>query len=143
MKHALIFKLYILYLITPGLKAMTVFANPDSAAFVNQYIHERERYKIHLLRNNTIIDSVIVERHKPFCFFLKKDGQYAIQISREGYLPRLMQLNTIFSDRKPNHCYFKFQVNATLKEKNDPPIDQFSATLVSYDEKKGGFYYED
>ncbi|MGZ4087817.1 MAG: hypothetical protein ACXVPD_10155 [Bacteroidia bacterium] len=133
---SVLFKTALLAFLTgPALKA----SNPDSLAALPA-IRGIEKYKVRLICSNGVVDSLTVEKNRPFCFFLRRNAQYVLAISCEGHAPRVMQVNTASAGRRPNQSYFKFMVNAKLPgiHESDQPVPS-----IAFDEQLGGFYYED
>ncbi|HOZ87056.1 MAG TPA: hypothetical protein PL029_04810, partial [Bacteroidia bacterium] len=51
-------------------------------------------YKIELLCHNTVVDSGVVVDSESFLLKIKKDSWYTIRISKQGYLPMSVSIDT-------------------------------------------------
>lgn len=67
------------------------------------------KMKVRLIRDNITVDSLLTSPGRPFCFFLKMNGNYTLSVSSEGQPPRLLRVSTAFSGRSPRRSYYRFQ----------------------------------
>ena len=104
---------------------------------------ERGRYKIELLSNNRIIDSSMVPVNKPFEFFLSKNTWYTVRVTKEGFVPLLISVDTKLNSQNANIYEFQFEtelldaknINTSNKHVMDFPIG-----VVRFDSANNRFY---
>jgi len=65
-------------------------------------------YKIELFCQNEIVESGVGVDNESFLIRLKKDSQYTIRITKPGYLPFVMSINTHLSDNNSNKQKYDF-----------------------------------
>ena len=51
-------------------------------------------YKVELIDNNKVIDSILESDNELFSFGLLKNHYYALKVYKKGYLPKLIVVNT-------------------------------------------------
>ncbi|MEO6306126.1 MAG: hypothetical protein ABIP51_23460 [Bacteroidia bacterium] len=103
---------------------------------------ERGSYKVELLKDNVVIDSTKVSVNKEFEFALSKNAWYTIRVTKEGFVPLLLSVDTKLDPQNALIYDFKFetelldskQVNAN-NEIMDLPIG-----LVQFDKANNRFY---
>jgi len=107
---------------------------------------ERGVYKVELWQDNIIIDSKTVAYNMPFEFSLTKNSWYTIRITKEGFVPLLISIDTQLKIKNPSIYEFNFQtelyhtsdVNNIDKDSFDLPF-----ALVRFDESRNTFYPAD
>jgi hypothetical protein len=103
-------------------------------------------YKVKLFWNNLAIDSHTVKGNKPFVFHLKRDEMYGIVISKKGYYPRLISIDTRISEADKNLYLFDFETTLLKKSKSknlDKDALDYPIAIVAYDDRMIGFYYNE
>lgn len=102
-------------------------------------------YKVELICYNTIIDSLTVNDRKGFIFELRKNAYYTIKIYREGYLPKLVSVDTHLPESRYNKGRYEFEFTTDLFKKRKTYSDalEFPITIVYYNKKKREFYYNE
>lgn len=101
-------------------------------------------YKVELIYYNTTIDVVVVENKKGFVFNLNKNAYYTIKISREGYLPKLVSIDTHLPESRYNKGFYKFEFSTDLFENNiKSEATEFPITIISYNKTKKEFDYNE
>lgn len=92
---------------------------------------ERGLYKVELFYNNSVIDSEMVSANKPFEFTLSKNCWYTIRISKEGFLPLLISVDTELSQDNSSHYEFNFQTELY----NNGDIELYNQSDINYIDK--------
>src|ERR1700748_59314 len=69
-------------------------------------------YKIELLRHNTVIDSGVVVDSESFLLKVEKNSWYTIRISKEGYYPLVVSIDTKLPEF--NSSTYKFHFDTEL-----------------------------
>jgi len=101
-------------------------------------------YKVELIYYNTTIDTALVGDRKGFVFNLNKNAYYTIKISREGYLPKLVSIDTHLPQSKYNKGFYTFEFSTDLFDhtvKSD--ATEFPITIISYNKTKKAFDYNE
>ncbi|HOZ87782.1 MAG TPA: hypothetical protein PL029_08495 [Bacteroidia bacterium] len=73
-------------------------------------------YKLELFRQNEVVESAIGVDNEPFLIRLQKNSQYTIVITKSGFLPFVISVNTHRDENKPQHQNYDFA--NTYFEKN-------------------------
>jgi len=102
-------------------------------------------YTVVLSCGNSLIDSKIVKGNNVFKFNLKKNGIYTVTILKEGYVPRLVCIDTKLAEEHSG--FYKFHFDTELIEEKDASnlnreALQAPIALISYDVKKHWFNYD-
>ncbi|MDO9000926.1 MAG: hypothetical protein Q7W45_14250 [Bacteroidota bacterium] len=103
-------------------------------------------YKIELFKDNSSVEVITIAVKKAFEFKLTKNSLYTLRVSKEGYIPILLKVDTKFPVENSSIYEFLFQtelhpitvISAVNKEAMEEPIG-----LVKYDAKNDRFYPED
>lgn len=67
------------------------------------------KYKVELMRYNTVIDSAIVKDNRSFTFVLNKNSSYLIKLSKKGHMTRYISVCTNMNDaQKQNEIHTLF-----------------------------------
>lgn len=103
-------------------------------------------YKVTLIYLNRPIASVVLPVEKEFEFELEKNAIYSVRIEKEGFLPRLVSINTRMPELYKEHIFYKFlfeveMFNDGLQKFLDSDDVDFPVAVVSYDEKKDCYDY--
>src|ERR1700741_800572 len=104
--------------------------------------------RIELVYFNEIVDSVVVDGNKKFRFDLKKDAYYAIRICKDGYVPRIISINTNLKVDPDDFYVYKFHFDTELIKQNESvklnaEALEFPIAIVNFDEELDGFYYNE
>lgn len=106
-------------------------------------VRERGSYTVELFLDNTKIDSSLVSVNKPFEFNLSKNLWYTLRISKNGFVPLLISIDTklIHNNSTPYEFLFETELYHTTKINE---IDRYTYDLpigiVKFDESKNRFY---
>jgi hypothetical protein len=104
-------------------------------------------YIVKLIQNNQVIQQTEVDSKSTFRLNLKRNREYTIRIEKEGYIPRLISVNTALPEnvRKANLYRFHFDMQlfaqSFAKYFDSDDID-FPIALIAYDKSKGVFHYD-
>ncbi|MBL7909981.1 MAG: hypothetical protein JNJ41_02855 [Bacteroidia bacterium] len=104
---------------------------------------ERGLYKVELLQDNTVVDSKLIGVNKTFEFALAKNSWYTVRISKPGFVPLLISVDTELNKENPTLYEFNFEtelyhnssVNSIDRDSFDLPFG-----LVKFDESNNRFY---
>ena len=92
-------------------------------------------YKIELLCHNTIVDSGVVVDGESFLLKVKKNSWYTIRITKEGYFPQMVSIDTKLPDFNTDSHKFHFDTEL-IKESfvniQDDEAVEFPIAIVSY-----------
>lgn len=107
---------------------------------------EDKEYKVDLVYNGVIIDSLVLRDKSEFKFKLNKNSVYGIKITKKGYVSRIISINTSLPGFA--NAFFRFQFDTELIEtalsKNlDKDALDFPIALVSFNEQMRCFYYSE
>jgi hypothetical protein len=105
-------------------------------------------YKVELIENNEVIETVTKKDNKEFSFILKKDSYYAIKIHKAGYAPKLISICTKIPEARYNDRFYSFSFKTELftieeSEKLDEESRDFPIAIVSFNKQKKGFDYNE
>lgn len=105
-----------------------------------------EFYKVELIKNDIVVDSLEINDKKDFNFLLTSNDYYSIRISKKGFISKVISIDTKISEQSASKNEYQFYFEAKLigedklqklnKEVLDLPI-----ALISFDEKKDIFTY--
>ncbi len=103
-------------------------------------------YKVQLMENNKVIDSVLESDNEMFSFGLQKNCFYSLKIYKKGYLSKLIVINTYIPESKYLKDYFIFEfetelINIVEEEKLDQDTKDFPIAIIQFDKLKQGFDY--
>jgi len=103
-------------------------------------------YKVTLIYLNRPLATLVLPINKEFDFQLEKNVIYSVRIEKEGFLPRLVSINTRMPELYKEHIFYKFlfeveMFNGGLEKFLDPDDVDFPVAVVSYDEKKDCYDY--
>lgn len=111
-------------------------------SFKNQ--HLKGSYKAELIYFDETLDSVIVRCNRSFKFSLKRNSPYIIRISKPGFTPRLICVNTKVDDSDYlTGIYTFFFETELIAVKEAMLLDnealELPAAIVSFNKKTGRF----
>lgn len=94
---------------------------------------------------NTVTDSLILKEGKSkFAFVLKKDSYYAIRISKNGFISKLVAINTEVLVEQDGIHKFNFETrllnNVVAKRLNEDVLD-FPVAIIHFDYENNCFDY--
>lgn len=103
-------------------------------------------YKVELIENNKVIDSILENDNELFVFGLLKNKYYALKVYKTGYVPKLIIVNTFIPEKKYLTDYFIFDFETDLlkvseEEKLDQDTKDFPLAIVQFDVIKKAFNY--
>lgn len=104
-------------------------------------------YTVKLLHDNKVIDQFVVDAKAKFKLNLKRNTSYTIRIEKEGYIPRLVSVNTTLPETARKNSLYRFHFDMQLfsdtyaKYFDADDID-FPIALIAYDKNKGLFHYD-
>jgi hypothetical protein len=107
-----------------------------------------DRYKVELIQNNKVVESETVRNGQSFRFKLKKDCDYGILITKEGYVPRLINVWTELPQEMTSHPLFRFEFDTDMIPESEKPslnadaLD-FPIAIIHFNEETGWFYYNE
>lgn len=97
-------------------------------------------YKIELLCHNTVVDSGLVVDSESFLLKVKKNSWYTIRITKQGYYPMIVSIDTKLPvDNMDSH---KFHFDTELISKNskvDSESVEFPIAIISFDQNQDSF----
>lgn len=104
-------------------------------------------YIVKVIQDNKVVDQRMLASKEKFKLYLKKDNWYTIRIEKEGFIPRLVSINTALPQNARKNSLYRFQFDmhlfseafARYFEADD--ID-FPIALISYDADKRLFDYD-
>jgi hypothetical protein len=117
-----------------------------SGRVVNLKVNKQNNYKVELIYNGVVIDSILMNTKRDFKFSLSKNTIYGIRISKEGYLPRIISVDTSLPQYANGYFRFQFDVelikNEEVKKMNVDALD-FPIAIVAFNQNINNFYYNE
>jgi hypothetical protein len=107
---------------------------------------KKSNYKAELLLWGEVVDSIYVKHNKRFTFNLKGNSEYAIRVSKEGYVARVINVST-FIDKPEDRgvfCRFSFStelIHSSESEFLNAEALEFPIAIIYYDAQEGWFSY--
>jgi len=98
-------------------------------------------YKIELLCHNTVVDSGTVVDAESFLLKVKKDSWYTIRITKDGYFPMSVSINTQLPKENNDSHTFHFDTELIPNTKNisdDEAVD-FPIAIISFNKNSDSF----
>jgi hypothetical protein len=96
--------------------------------------------------NNEVVDSLILRDGKSkFGFVLQKNTYYAIRISKEGYISKLVSINTEILTEQEGIHRFNFQtrlMNNVLSKRLNQDVIDFPVAIIHFDYENNCFDYD-
>ncbi len=104
---------------------------------------EKGIYKVELLLDNTVVEAKEISCNKPFEFTLTKNAWYTVRITKDGFVPLLISVDTelglenltVYEFNFETELYHSTDVNYIDRDAFDLPIG-----LVRYDPSNNRFY---
>lgn len=100
-------------------------------------------YKVELICFNTLIETETKKSNKGFRLVLKKNAIYTIKISKEGFITKIISVNTTIEEKEEAPLTRFFFETELIKEKMKTELDEegleFPIALISYDSLNGVF----
>lgn len=103
-------------------------------------------YQVELFEQNTVKDIIQVKNNKSFSFTLNKNNLYTIRISKEGFLTKIISINTKIDST--NKLIYSFEFETELISENrskflDKDWLEFPITIIEYFPETNWFYYNE
>jgi len=100
-------------------------------------------YKVELICFNKLIETETKKSSKGFRFVLKKNAIYTIKISKEGFITKIVSINTTIDKNEGaplTRLYFETElIKESMKTQLDEEGLEFPIALISYDALNGVF----
>ena len=102
-------------------------------------------YTVTLIRENTPIETKTILEGKSFKFALKESAWYAVEIKREGHLPKLISIHTELPHHRFKHIKYtlSFEVDDPVSHAEaahlDPETVHFPVAIISFCKEKEVF----
>lgn len=117
-----------------------------SGRLLNLKSAEDKLYKVELLYNGIVVDSLILNDKKEFKFDLRKNCVYGVRITKKGYVGRIISINTQLPEFAK--AFFRFQFDTELIEQSlsknlDKDALDFPIAIISFHEDIKCFYYSE
>lgn len=109
--------------------------------------HLEGKYVVKVLRDNKVVNEQVLRVSKPFKFVLTRDTHYTLKIEKEGYIARLLSVDTKIPEKADLDELFKFYFETNLIDEafyhhfDDDDVD-FPIALVAYAKKCDCFQYD-
>jgi|GEM_PF-2533032 len=101
-------------------------------------------YLIEVLYFDSTLTSIKVKNNMPVTFLLKRNSPYVLKISKKGFIPRYICLNTNISSTKTNNNPYNFyfetdfiKVEEAMRMDNEAL--ELPVGMIAYDTKIGNF----
>lgn len=106
----------------------------------------RGTYRVTLICHNQAVDTLVLPVSQSFDYLLNRNSIYAIRVEKEGYLPRLISINTTAPQQFDNADYYSFLFKLTMyPEALGPQLDaddvDFPVAVIAYDALSDRFEY--
>lgn len=112
---------------------------------LNAHDDSDNKCKIELITYNNVTDSVILKgAKKRFRFVLSKDMNYAIRISKKGYISKLISIDTQFFTQSEVLYVFEFSTDLIKEEvakKLNQDVLDLPVALIKFDYHHNCFSY--
>jgi len=104
---------------------------------------EKGGYTVELVQNNRVIGYKMVKPKVDFVFDLEKNSQYKLRVSKVGFLPFVIEINTTVEEGNTKQYAFNFEAQLTplslatnhdLRSQNEP------IALLKHDKEEDRFY---
>ena len=101
--------------------------------------------KVELISMARVLDSVILEKgNKKFSFTLNRNSYYAIRVSKPGFIPKIVSVETKFPDEIIDLISFSFNTDlipeALAKSLNQDALD-FPIAIITFDPRTECFIH--
>jgi hypothetical protein len=100
--------------------------------------------KVELMHGSKIVDSMHLRgARKKFFLMLNKNSQYAIRISKPGYVSRLVAIDTKVPTGEENIFAFSFETSLMPKSEHRPAVEAFDFPIanISFDSNQKEFVH--
>lgn len=109
--------------------------------------HLEGKYVVKLLRDNKVVQEHELKVNKGFKLLLNRDAHYTIKVEKEGYIPRLLSIDTEIPEKASLDELFKFYFETNLIDDHfyhhfDADDVDFPIALVAYTKKCDCFKYD-
>lgn len=103
-------------------------------------------YVVELIHQNTVVDSKEIKDYQSFMFSLNKNSFYTIRILKQGFVPKIISVDTRLG--KSTDLMYMFEFETDLIEKKEiRNLDQesleFPITIVQYYPEVNWFYFNE
>lgn len=103
-------------------------------------------YKVEVMRYDSVTSTFTVKNNQSIKFSLKKDSPYVLKISKKGFVPRLICINTRISENLNKNGEYTFYIEtdfiaATEAMRMDNEALTLPVALIAYDKNTGNFGY--
>lgn len=99
-------------------------------------------YTINLIRDNSIIETKVIKGNNEFKFTLKKNGWYTVKILKEGYVSRIISVDTKLAEGHDGLYRFAFDTEL-IEEADAVKLNKSALEMpiahISFDKKKHWF----
>ena len=107
---------------------------------------ERGSYKVKLLRENIIIDSTSVSVNKPFEFELEKNSAYKLSVTKQGFVPFLILIDTKLPENNSKLYEFLFETELLTALSSNTINTNYNVPdtrILKFDANNDRFYPEE
>ena len=115
-----------------------------SGRVISSNIDKSTTYKVILMKDSVIVDSLELQEKQAFKFKLRRKDQYHIKILKKGFLDRFIIINTNIDNDKYVNDLFKFKFDIDLIDAEDfqgISKNYFNPVLIYFNNIKGWFSY--
>lgn len=104
-------------------------------------------YVVKLIQDNKTVDQLMLNGKDKFKLNLKKDSWYTIRVEKEGFIPRLVSINTSLPPNAGKNKLYRFHFDIQLFSEAfshyfDADDIDFPIALIAYDPVKEVFNYD-
>lgn len=128
---------------TPDQQECLVILGKISNAGSKMKFKKDKGYKVELICFNTLIETETKKSNKGFRLVLKKNAIYTIKISKEGFITKIISINTAIDKNEGAPLTRFFFETDLIKENMKTQLDEesleFPIALISYDTLNGAF----
>lgn len=100
---------------------------------------------VELYEQNKMVDAFETKKNGKFKFFLYNNHIYTIQLTKEGYNPKKVTVNTWIPNDFEDETSFPFDLEldelSSLIDGNKETLLEYPIAIISFDEKKGAFTF--
>ncbi|MEO6303120.1 MAG: hypothetical protein ABIP51_08095 [Bacteroidia bacterium] len=145
----LIKKYLIIIFLSLGCTSVSLAKTPNttsclqlSGKILKMKITSSNVYTVSLISDNTIIETKVIKGNTVFKFNLKKNGWYTVRILKDGYIPRLVSVDTKLAQEHDG--FYKFQFDTELIDEHEAlklnkKALEIPIAHISFDKKKHWF----
>lgn len=132
----------------------SVFATNDPDSFnllvegkvLNAGLNSREGCRIELMCDNVRVDSFVLDNPKrKFTFILQKNRQYTIRLKQQGYIEKVITINTAIPYSAEDAYGFEFEtslIDQKEMDKLNKEVLSLPVARIFFDAKRRCFYYD-